>query len=310
MKPTIYIHAGMHKTATTSIQNILYNNRDLLQNIGWYYPSSGLSGFKRSKEVGHRHFFLQQELFHNKEKKNWHKLQLEIKGLDDNIIISHENFFSHRIDPEEIKKLLPEYNIKMIVYIRHPVDYIESCYREWVRRVGQYDKDINTFYKWRKQWLAYENILTKWDNAIGSENVIVRLFDKNYFHKGSIIKDFFNVIGLNTLEIRATKRNNESLNSRTILLYLLKNRSSQEIKYLKDLEEKFSDSQDFRIIDDKLISKILNECDKDILYIKSRLGISKDIESKYINMEYDNLFNNAKFQKNILLLGTVKKSLS
>jgi len=38
MKTILYIHPGIHKTGTTSIQHYLSLNRDVLLNYGIYYP--------------------------------------------------------------------------------------------------------------------------------------------------------------------------------------------------------------------------------------------------------------------------------
>ena len=129
MKPTIYIHAGTYKTGTSSIQNFLFDNRDKLSDIGWYYPLSGC--LIKKNEVGHRHYHLMVDLVRKENYKYWKSLIEELKEhKDKNIIISHENFFSPDVNPIDVKKLLSSYQIKLIVYFRHPIDYMESCYRE------------------------------------------------------------------------------------------------------------------------------------------------------------------------------------
>ncbi len=294
MKPTLFIHAGMHKTATSTIQNLLYDNRDTLNKYGWYYP---LSGLLYGGEIGNRHFYLQNEIFQDIDYNYWNNLVLELsENNTKNIILSHENFLSPRIDPFVIKKLLPNYHIKIIVYFRHPVDYIESCYREWVRRVGQYDKDIETFYQWRKRWLSYEKLVNKWDEAIGSENVIVRLFNKDDFIGESIEKDFLTMIGLENLKFDSNKKNNESLSSRQILLYLLKNRKHIDKDQMKPIESTLNNIlhknvSDLRILNDELVKSIIKEFDKDFIYIQDRLGKKDRIESKYAKLDHDVLFD-------------------
>ncbi len=132
MKPTVYIHGGMHKTATSSIQNLLYTNRERLKKINWYYPQSGLV---MQYDIGIRHYNLMVGMAWEKDYKYWGELRAELnKNLYDNIILSHENFYSPEINPEEIVSQLSGFQVKLVVYIRHPVDYIESCYREWIRR--------------------------------------------------------------------------------------------------------------------------------------------------------------------------------
>ena len=38
---TLYLHIGVHKTGSTSIQDFLFKNANLLENQGYFYPKGG-----------------------------------------------------------------------------------------------------------------------------------------------------------------------------------------------------------------------------------------------------------------------------
>ena len=64
----VILHAGMHKTGSSALQNSLYAHRDPLLNAGILYPTAGLH--LDSPKAGYRHLGLQrslaQEGFNNK----------------------------------------------------------------------------------------------------------------------------------------------------------------------------------------------------------------------------------------------------
>lgn len=308
MKPTVYIHAGTHKTASSSLQNLLFDNRDRLNELGWYYP---LSGLVKQKKLGVRHYFLQYQLIKNKDFSHWDELRKELSESESKkIIISHENFLSPYINPEIIKNMLPEYNIKMIAYFRHPIDYIESCYREWIQNVGPYDKDIITFYEWRKPYLNYKKLVEKWIHAIGDKNVIVRVFDRACLNNGVIEKDFIENIGLDNFNFGKRVNYNTSLNSNQILMILLKKRnlsSDSYIKYLEDLLENVYKNgyTDQRIINEDIVDEVLREHQKDFQYILSKVKCDKIIESKFMKLEYNALFDKIEKETNKKVGGQV-----
>ena len=147
--------------------------------------------------------------------------------------------------------------------------------------------------------MEYKQLLKKWDDTIGSENVIVRMFDKDHFIGDSIENDFLKSIGLEGLDINIKKGTNTSLNSRQILLYLLRNRNFSDNKNIKYLEDLFMSSRDYRILDDSLVNDISTNFYSDFLYVKNRSGSIKQINSKYENLEYDIFFNDQKLQNTI-----------
>ncbi|EAJ1640349.1 hypothetical protein CG361_07665, partial [Campylobacter jejuni] len=138
---TCYLHIGMPKTGTTSIQTFLTKNKFLLLKQNYLYPESIL-------EWGHQHITLvwiikslklnKKLLFLKKEYKqiliNFRKELQENKNK--NVILSTEGLTWDFNNPTYVKilykilKLLGFNTIKIIVYLRQQEDMLSSLYSE------------------------------------------------------------------------------------------------------------------------------------------------------------------------------------
>jgi hypothetical protein len=185
---SVYIHIGPPKTATSAIQNWLQNNRNLLLSHGIFYPEHSVdeNGVSSGNVL---------EVFDRIEDKKLITSEVKIKKLlrdcENNkcntLLLSSEFFF---LEVSNILKVFPQ--AQMIVYLRFPLDVIESTYNQAVKRHnGTKDFDLP------KEPKAYhltclENMLIKH----GMERFIVRFYEKSMFVNGDIISDFNSIIGL------------------------------------------------------------------------------------------------------------------
>ena len=292
---TFFIHAGTYKTGTSTIQNMIYDNRGILEEKGFYYPEAGLT---KARRLGIRHYYLMYEIVRGNQLNYWKELLKEISKVEqEKILLSHENFFSPSIDPKKIVSRLDGYEIKLIVYLRNPIDYIESCYREWVQNVDKYDKSIDVFFSWRKKWLSYKKMIEKWERVIGSENISIGIFDKNCLYMNDIKFDFLRKIGLKDIKIRENENYNRTLKSNEILKILLMNREVKGELYLNSIERILENSfernnSDRRIVNDTIIETIRNDgYEKEFLFLRDSLGFYYDGKSKFLSLPYDDLFD-------------------
>ncbi|MEZ7228421.1 hypothetical protein NO989_16795 [Alteromonas sp. DY56-G5] len=156
MKKNLYLHLGMHKTASTSLQVALYKNQDKLREIGYLYPVAG-----RPENARFGHHLVAWSFVANSE---WIP---EVKGvresvdknlilkelLDeidksgcDNIILSSEEFdILSDSEFESVFQFFSEFNIIPVLYIRNTIDFIESSYKTSVLYSG-YAKSIDEFF--------------------------------------------------------------------------------------------------------------------------------------------------------------------
>ena len=127
------------------------------------------------------------------------------ENKDKSFIFSSEDVFWWHKDVDKTALALKEFftevgfdDIKIIVYIRSQADlFLSLCSQEVKNADPTYNtqeskpKDSSRF-----QMYEYKNLTKAFMNTFGKENLIVKLFDKNEFYEGDLIKDFLHILGL------------------------------------------------------------------------------------------------------------------
>lgn len=236
----VLIHGGLHKTGSSAIQNTLAEHPEALAAAGWLYPKAGRI---QESETGQRHRQLMTELRKPQGDPCWSALRTELAGWPGRVLLSHENFFSPQIQPERVAEQLPGRDIYVLAYLRHPVDYIESCYREWVRR-WKYLHPVSRFYRTRSDYLDVAAQRQAWENVVGTGHVLLRPYDRSHFTGGSVLTDFLNVLGLPMHLTPPPGGGNESLNAMQTLVGLVANRLAVDATRRNDLIALLDDSSE------------------------------------------------------------------
>ena len=173
----IFIHAGLHKTGTSFLQQTLARSRDKLEKLGVSYPTIGT--------LGDAHHNLAWEV--RKDRKNTHfdpkhgSLSQLAAFIHDSpyahFIISSEDFdYLNRPSISLVFEALAEFETKVVVYIRNQIDMISSNYKQLSRNVQQpvdefLEKSLNT----RKY--TFDLHFQKWADYARAENVDFRLYE-------------------------------------------------------------------------------------------------------------------------------------
>ena len=214
--PTLYIHMGTPKTATTSIQMFFVENQERFREKGYSYP---LLDFVYP-HVAHRrngHFLVGRVFNPDKTENVAMEEELWERGLAmvheefekyPNVILSDENIWHASLGSkfefwEKIKADAAEhgYDIKVIVYLRRQ----DGLAISWLSQQVKEGWNTNACIKWtsfkkktRRIVLNYYNHLEKIAAVIGKENILVRVFERDKF-KGNgktIFSDFLEAVGL------------------------------------------------------------------------------------------------------------------
>lgn len=200
-KNTLLFHIGIPKTGTTAIQKYLYSSQEQLEKWGWFYPSFGnttaphVNGYflvnHPCKQAIDRH-----------ESRQWEEIWETVckcltKG---NVIISNEDFWDKDVLTVYRYAVEQGINVKIIVYLRRQDLYLESHYNECVKI--RFEKE--PFSDWVKinalendlAHAHYLNLLQKIEAIVGSENIIVKIFEKEQMYQGKmdIVNDFIHTI--------------------------------------------------------------------------------------------------------------------
>ncbi len=109
------------------------------------------------------------------------------------LVFSSELIF--RLDNNQVQtlaELLHSYgkNLKVLVYLRDQIGYLESSYTTRVR--GGHTESLKSYIQQeiKKFYLNYNNVLEQWKQIIGRDNLIVRLFSPDSLLNGNIVDDF------------------------------------------------------------------------------------------------------------------------
>ncbi len=194
------------KTGTSSIQDFLYKNQNLLKIQKTLYPNSIKNSWHLNDHNPFAHaieYFLEQANFSSLD-SYLKPLKQEINNSHSNkVIVSTENIQFLLYNEKYIQELqiilknLGFTKIYIIIYLRNPSDlFISMCSQALKdgtpKKFLSLPSENNKF----KILCHHEQTLKNWGNIFKKENLIVKLFSKNEFYQGDLLKDFINTIGL------------------------------------------------------------------------------------------------------------------
>ena len=211
---TLYLHIGTPKTATTAIQSFCYENRDVLEQHGYYYPMFDYQ-FENVQKYRNGHFLVCRVLDDRRKRipEQQNALTMKIMGellevfeQHDTIILSDEGiwnrgFFEDTHCWSKIQKALVEQGIlvKVVVYFRRQDDFLFSWWNQQVKE-GMLGSSVMDWQEVTEKLpyikLDYYGYLEQIAQYVGKDNIIVRLFDRKEFAGGTIQEDFLQAIGL------------------------------------------------------------------------------------------------------------------
>ncbi|MEY8516631.1 hypothetical protein AALC25_06810 [Lachnospiraceae bacterium 29-84] len=215
---TLYLHIGTPKTASTAIQDFCWENQQVLNSKGYYYPDMELR-FPEIRYVRNAHFLIGQNQIPKSDRdfekeretvdKCFAKLYASFQKYD-NIILTDESMWHYGFGYEgmgwdRIKKELEKgiFSLKVIVYLRRQDDFIFSWWNQMVKE-GFHRSSVITWETMAKKRpvvkLDYYKMLDRIAAFAGKENITVRLFDRKKFVGQTIQADFLDAIGLTLSE--------------------------------------------------------------------------------------------------------------
>ncbi len=250
---TVYIHAGTPKTGTSAIQAFCIKNNDVLKQHGVLYPKmefefSGISvnrnghflNRKEKDEDGNRLYDKEKEIVNS----GLEKISQYVNEYD-KIVLSDEYFWNNRdMNNEkwnEYKNRFAEMgaDLKLIVYLRRQDLMIQSYWAQLVKQTMTMSfKEYIESEQGSYFILNYDERLAEMAEAVGKENIIVRVYEKQQYYGGNITSDFLNILGLELTDeyIMADKIFNVSLEGP----YL-------EVKRLLNYDEKYGNKRNFLV---------------------------------------------------------------
>jgi hypothetical protein len=227
----LVLHIGTHKAGSSAIQHVLWHNREKLQKKGFCYPQSAngqmghhdLAWAIRSSAGGRTPRQVDMTVLS--------KLHRRMQRSDCHTAILSSEEFEFATTPDQlrmIKRELPAELTRVVVYLRRQDKYLVSEYGQHLKMYEtRFSGSIHDFYM--RYNLSgrfnYLRALTRWANAFGAENVIVRPFEPCQFENNNFFDDVRAAFGLTeALEVPQDLTINRGLGGRACVLLSRANR--------------------------------------------------------------------------------------
>jgi len=285
----IIIHAGMHKTGSSSIQETLYQrNGNGFDYLPWRDSNhSGLFFLMFCENPEQIQGFKQQGMAPETARKladEWGGKVSE--ALEKRVADSaaHPAIFSAEVissaSEDEVRRLADymrkfDPDIRAIAYVRPPVSFMTSAFQQRMK-----GKHVHNFKK-LNLWPNYKERFEKLDHIFGRENVTLKLFKRNNLQGGDVVLDFAQEAGIN-LTSSDVVRTNEAMSLEAVALLdtVLRNSKLFAVDD-KETARKFHGflnhmmqigSREF-VLDETLTDPILAANRADLDWIEERLGM-------------------------------------
>jgi hypothetical protein len=206
----IFLHIGMPKTGSTTIQRTLLLNRARLAKAGVFYPyrTNALYGLVTGTDPGP---------------------PLEVPKRFHTLIISDERLFNRvrsRAHAEMIASALRKIStdLKLISYVRREDEVFASAYFTRLlmgSSVKLQDLPLHPVQTYTR--------LSSWNEPLGVENMIVRRFGQSYLPDG-LIADFARTVGIDHVPIEPAPLANSSPRSDVLEIIRMLNEAQDELE--------------------------------------------------------------------------------
>ena len=205
---TVYVHIGLHKTGTSSIQAFLRKNKPALLERGYLYPRTGWTA------GGHHN--LAYELLGRKRFSEapgrLADLEAEIATAPNAILSSEEFEFLELAEVRRLKAALGEREARIVVYLRRQDALIASTYAQQVKMGAR----MRPFEDYARASLYnprfdFSQLLGRWAGVFGKDSLEVAVVSDQTAGQ-RLYDDFLGRLGLGEAADlpRPPKRMNES----------------------------------------------------------------------------------------------------
>ena len=201
----VYLHIGLEKTGTKSLQVFLAANESALRAKGYSYLCDDVKPY--FQEVGHfpvaacfssecPDFVLPSKFRPAAEVLG--ELRRDVGLCDKHVILSCEHFSSRLRDVsalQAIREALPNRSAKVICYLRRQDEFALAAYSTAVlsgrRRPFRVDQVTA-----KHRYYNFQETLELWGSVFGRESILVREFDRKRFVDGDVRRDFLGLLGI------------------------------------------------------------------------------------------------------------------
>ncbi|QEM82177.1 hypothetical protein [Halomonas binhaiensis] len=205
----LYIHFGIHRTGSTSIQACLNNSFNILKSHGFLYPRiKGMSDHVRIPWMLNSGKLSSEDVLAEIDSQKNELTHTVILSAEDFCLVRNSDFF------ERLKK---EYSVSVVLYLKRQDLWLESWYNQHIK--WPWDKKFSsctpeaflTDFSRDFYWMNYKSLLERLEKIFGKNNLKLNVVD-SYGVKDTV-KDFMQVVGIDSRWLNSYKDQNASLSS-------------------------------------------------------------------------------------------------
>lgn len=270
MKKLLFLHVGLHKTGTSTIQKFIGINKERLMKEKIFVPGV------LDRENLHHYIALKlkKDVDISMARERFRNTISNIADMADKVIISSEVFTEENlIYIDGLSELNAFFDVNVIIYLRRGDYMLESAYNQIIKRTTEYQQ----FHQRRWYNLFYTKHIFPFEKMFGLNKIMVRVFEKDQFVENSIIKDFLTCTDIDkNLELQYPV---DRINSKLTL---------DVLEYKRLLNTVLSKKEGSKLVAD-IVTMYSNEHEKlypndqfnSILTPFERINLLKELESEY-----------------------------
>jgi len=297
MDKKLYLHIGLHKTATSSIQQSLIKNHDLLLRNGVLYPKSLgqnhsvpiFSMFSDNPEAVYGNIIADKNVGTDYSKQNIEQQERFLREVSENkqihsLVISGEGISA--MPQKGLQKLkifidehFSEFELEIICYVRNPIDSISSEFQELIK--GGFSNPNLPF-------KLFQSRLEKFQKVFCDATWHISQFENACKHQHGPVGYFLEIINVDANNANFKYfRNNESLSFQSIEIIryingripLLKNNKLSEGRFFKDTFQFHKVTGEKFYLDKEAYIDNIESIEKDIVWLYNNFGIKYEIKN-------------------------------
>lgn len=211
----VFLHVGLHKTGSSSIQETLFRNQNLLREQGFHYFSEEINGTKCA--LPQQWVKLNAANPENptfQEIERFKKLLADIKSGKVIVSIEALSWFISEESICSLNEVFKGFDLNLVIYLRRQdqqlVSYIQEASKNRYKPSAIYygNNTVALPEVTRFGYLDYNTRIRRLVESFGREKVNVRVFEKGSLVNDDVVDDFCDCLGIN---VESKFRVNESV---------------------------------------------------------------------------------------------------
>ncbi len=232
-----YLHVGVEKTGTTTVQEFLHTNRELLARRGclftpaagernnWKLPVAAYDAEQRDDLTRAAKISTDDDLHRFRNRLSRDLTAAIERGRDegcDQIILSSEHLQSRLRSDTSLKRLaglldaVGVSEVEVIIYLRDPMTLVSSLYSTMVKNGSTGWRPPGPEHPYFNRVCNHRHTLEQLASVFGSDSLSPRLFQSDTLIGGSIIDDVLEVTGIDGSGLARPTPLNESLSTTAV----------------------------------------------------------------------------------------------